>query len=100
MYVVLVLTRYKWISTFRDLPDSADGMLPAPISALNIGGAAPNLLTRWIALDQAGAELSNERVRAVRILGLFEIFLILSVAGPLFKITFMLAWQNPVKSPP
>ena len=46
LYVVLALTSYKWISTFRDLPDSADGMLltqlPAPISALNIGGPAPD----------------------------------------------------------
>ena len=36
LYVVLVLTRYKWISTFRDLPDSADSMLLAPISALTL----------------------------------------------------------------
>ena len=72
LYVVLALTRYrsKWISTFRDLPDSADGMLPAPISALNIGGRALTLYS----LDSSGAELSNERIRAVHILGLFEIF--------------------------
>ena len=45
----------------RDLPDSADDKLPAPISALNIGSLAPDLYS----LDSSGAELSNERIRAV-----------------------------------
>ena len=71
LYVVLVLTTYKWISTFRDLPDSADGMLPALISALNIGVPPPPTL---YLLDSSGAELSNERIRAVHILRLFETF--------------------------
>ena len=38
LYVVLVLARYKWISTFRDLPDSADGMLPATVELTRTGG--------------------------------------------------------------
>ena len=75
LYVVLVLARFKWISIFRDLPDSTDGagMLPAPIriSAL-ILGSCPRPYTRWLA--SSGAELPNERIRAGPTQGLFEIF--------------------------
>ena len=51
-------------------------------------------------LDSSGAELSNERLRAVRILGLFEIFSNFVCHGSLFfkkKKTFMRHAQNPIK---
>jgi hypothetical protein len=47
--------------------------LPTPISALHFRDTSPTLYK----LDSSGEELQDELIRAVRILGLFKIFLIL-----------------------
>jgi hypothetical protein len=47
-----------------------DDNLPTPISALHFRPHLPTLYS----LDSSGAELSNERIRAVRTVGLFGIF--------------------------
>jgi hypothetical protein len=42
LYVILVLTRCKWISIFWICLSPADDNLPAPSSTLNMGGLAPD----------------------------------------------------------
>ena len=58
LYVILVLTSCKWISTFWYVPVTPGG---------------DNLYK----LDSSGEELQDECIRAVRIMGFFKIFLIL-----------------------
>ena len=68
-----------------------------PQKVLNILGDTSSTL---YLVDSCGAELPNERIKAVRILGLFEFFLDLVCRWWFFKVTFLKDWQNPVRSPP